>query len=603
MASPEGDRGALLLLDAYFDEEDRRFLDQLRAVRAAPALAAFADRWKRDPRPWARRQILDYLDLPLDRPGHHPVVKRLFKHAEGSNDDELMAAFLVAFDRLVRREVRTRWRFDADARTPFQEEFLRTPRNAIVAAGSRTARDPRTGKPLEVPRRAGPGARLFSYHTRYYLRRRAWRYFRRLGFRRPAEFPAAIARALARYRDEDLARGEHLLDSWGLMQACFRRHEALRFTTNHVALRDGRGLGELSPAPRFPEAWRAPEAAELLLRLVAEARSRVVRVWSIQMLRRDHRDRLAGASPAALVRLLDHDDPEVQQFGAELFASASGLDAMPIPDWLRLLKTQNLTVLATLCEVMARHVTPERLDLAACVELACAEPAPVARLGLSFLKSRAIATAADRAALAVAADAACAAAARELAAWALEVVGAPESYDRDLVIRFFDSASAEVRAAAWAWLAPAPPAADSPGAADPVLWARLLETPHDDVRLRLVDFLESRARGGGGARRGAGLPGGGNLIPLWASVLLNVHRGGRQKLKALHQVARALQADPARSEALLPLLAVALRSVRAPEAHAGLAAVVAAVEARPELEDAVRRHLPELDLHPAEAAP
>ncbi len=43
---------------------------------------------------------------------------------------------------------------------------------------------------------------LFSYRTRYYLRRRAWRYFRRMGFATPDAYPAAIAAALRRYRDE-----------------------------------------------------------------------------------------------------------------------------------------------------------------------------------------------------------------------------------------------------------------------------------------------------------------------------------------------------------------------------------------------------------------
>ena len=34
----------------------------------------------------------------------------------------------------------------------------------------------------------------------------------------------------------------------------------------------------------------------------------------------------------------------------------------------------------------------------------------------------------------------------------------------------------------------------SAGHSDPLLWFRLLETPFDDVRLKLVDALEQRAR-------------------------------------------------------------------------------------------------------------
>ena len=66
------------------------------------------------------------------------------------------------------------------------------------------------------------GGRLFTNRTRYYLRRRAWRFFRWLGYARPAEYPAAIAPALQHYRDEDLEKGENILDSWALLNICFR---------------------------------------------------------------------------------------------------------------------------------------------------------------------------------------------------------------------------------------------------------------------------------------------------------------------------------------------------------------------------------------------
>ena len=52
-------------------------IDSLQTGGAQKLLAAFAEKWKRDPRPWAREQIIAYLELPFDRPGHQPVVKRL----------------------------------------------------------------------------------------------------------------------------------------------------------------------------------------------------------------------------------------------------------------------------------------------------------------------------------------------------------------------------------------------------------------------------------------------------------------------------------------------------------------------------------------------
>jgi hypothetical protein len=91
------------LVDESFATQDEQFVERVRQAASPKYLAALADRWKKDPRPWAREQIFEYLRLPLDRPGHHPLVKRLFKQAEGNADHELMAAFLVAFDRLIRR--------------------------------------------------------------------------------------------------------------------------------------------------------------------------------------------------------------------------------------------------------------------------------------------------------------------------------------------------------------------------------------------------------------------------------------------------------------------------------------------------------------------
>jgi hypothetical protein len=119
-----------------------------------------------------------------------------------------------------------------------------------------------------------------------------------------------------------------------------------------------------------------------------------------------------------------------------------------------------------------------------------------------------------------------------------------------------------------------------------VLWSRLAETPHDDLRLRVIDFLQTQTQ----------LPGADadKLENIWRAVLLGVHRGGRQKAKAVQQVAHAIVANPTQVENLLPVLAVAVRSVRGPEARAGLAAVVGLVTAQPQLAEAVQRHLPEM---------
>ena len=112
MSFGAANRGSALLVGECFDSESPRFVEELRKLSDSKQVAALADRWKRDPRPRAQQQILAYLELPLNAPGHHPLVKRLFKQAEQNGDDELLAAFMVAFDRLIRRFRRRRRRYE-----------------------------------------------------------------------------------------------------------------------------------------------------------------------------------------------------------------------------------------------------------------------------------------------------------------------------------------------------------------------------------------------------------------------------------------------------------------------------------------------------------
>jgi hypothetical protein len=168
-----------LLVDEAFATQDEKFVERVRLVASPKYLAGLADRWKRDARPWAREQIFKYLSLPMDRPGHHPLVKRLFKQAETNRDDELMAEFVVVFDRLVRRERRMQYHYNYQTRQLTQEEVLVAPRNQILpAAGTKTtpAREginPFTGEKSSFPARTSTigvpkNGRLFSYKTRAY---------------------------------------------------------------------------------------------------------------------------------------------------------------------------------------------------------------------------------------------------------------------------------------------------------------------------------------------------------------------------------------------------------------------------------------------------
>jgi hypothetical protein len=85
----------------------------------------------------------------------------------------------------------------------------------------------------------------------------------------------SVAAALALYRDDDLAKGENILDNWSLMHIAFRRSPVLQFKRARVGVTDGRSLGELSAAPQFDDLWKKPESAAVLLKLVTKADSRL----------------------------------------------------------------------------------------------------------------------------------------------------------------------------------------------------------------------------------------------------------------------------------------------------------------------------------------
>jgi hypothetical protein len=249
------------------------------------------------------------------------------------------------------------------------------------------------------------------------------------------------------------------------------------------------------------------------------------------------------------------------------------------------LETKNPSALSLVCEALVKNVQGSRLDLAQCVALATAAATPVARLGLGFLRERKFVTAADRAHLAGLGHARCSAIGAELAQWVLGQVGTRETYDRDVVLALLDSLLAELRTGAWTWLQAGPPIPD-----DPVLWSRLVETPFENLRLAIVDHLARKASIPGTSSR--------DLAPIWSAVLVGVHRGGRRKPKAIAQIVEAIESRPELAEELMPVLAVAIRSIRRPEARAGLAAVARLSDSHPELIGAIGKDMPELSLSP-----
>lgn len=460
----------------------------------------------------------------------------------------------------------------------------------LVADRSVPARAPRpvTGRKAKQGEPAtfhGPGLAVFSRRTRRYLARRAFRYFRRLAHRDPARYRRAMAVALPLYRDEELQAPEQLLDAWSLCHVLFGSSPALERIPGGVALADGHTLKELAPAPLFEQAWR--DGFDELLALVERARCRTVRSWALSLVKRLHLERLQGLPLSRIRAMLGSPVEEVQSLGAELLESAPGLDALPIGEWLELLRVQNPALLPSLCDLVRERVAPERLTLEQCVALACSPAAPVAQLGLAWAKQKPVQGAGALASLAPLAGARAPSVRAEAVAWFAELLRQSREAQPELVRDLIDARFADARARGLELML-----GDERLRDQAQLWAALAESPYDDVRAVLVKHLEERARAFGPQ----------TLRHLWASSLLAVHRGGAAKRRVVAQLAQRITAAPGEAAALLPLLAIALRSVRAPERRSALAALSQAAFREPKLRGAIAQAMPELKLFAEEAA-
>jgi hypothetical protein len=644
--------GDWLIAEELFARGDPAFVDEVRRVDAADALAAFAARWVDDRRPEARAMLLDYLDRPLNSYRHEALVKRAFKRAEGRRDDGLMAAFLVAFDRTIRRARRKSWRFEQ--REVANEEEARAllaswsaagadrvssgtdwrgrhhvwarwsePGATVTPQGTEMPRgalkdawswDPASRRSLtfkvpdwvyrlglypahyrdqpEIPegrRKDFARWRLFSVATRHYLRRRAWRYFRKLGRSDPERYVPAVKEALLRYRDEDTDSGLALIDNWGLVHILFHHSPVLSSNERGWRVVPGRSLAELEPAPMFAKLWAASPRA--VVELLTGSPCRAVRGWAVRMARRDPAAILPVFPLEERLGLLAFDDPEVVALAADLLRDDPALASLPVDRWLTLLEAAAPAALGLLAELVGKHVPPERVETDRAVRLAKMRPLPLARLGLQWLWAKPLRDEAGCMALLGLVEAESEPLRPELLAWAREALAASGRIDPSWVVAWLDSRHDDARAEGWRWFLDEPRARD-----DVPTWRKLMESPYDDVRLKLVAELEARAGGADPLRVERGDLDPDLLRLLWASALLNVDRGSRAKPLAVRQLVRRAESRPGDLPALLPILAVALRSVRGPEFRAGLVAIVGLAETDDAARDLIARAFPELQM-------
>ena len=555
--------GSTLLIDEYFEAGDERFLDAVLASSADKKLYAFGKRWLGDSREWARAMLLRYIDDGCDRPGHRGLVRQVLRGAEERADDEVMAHLLVAFDRLVVHRIKVKRRWDYGTNQAWTEH--------------------RKIRAMLVPVRYTPSRRKtaerFSVYTRQHLQRRALRYFRLLGYRDADRFGKAARTALLLYRDEHVSTPEQLTDAWGLMHLLYHGSPVIVRHPRGVRVADGSALEDLQPAPLHPQVWRGCFAE--LMTMLAVAPCLVVRRWIAAWLRSAYEEELRAPEMRRIERLLWSPYEDVQTFGSDLLERAKGLETLPVAQWLALLDIESSAALPIVCRLIEKHVSPDRLDLAQCVALACSGVASVAELGLRWLRDKKVDGPDALRAVLQLTEARCRTVRGEAVAWLVALIARPGLGEAVHVRDMIDARHADVRKGGMALLEGEKRFQD-----DTELWAALVESPYADVRAFLIRHLESRlgALSEGGIRH------------VWATTLLSVSRGSRAKRMVLRQLAERIAAHPSKANDLLPVLAIALRSVREPERRAALAALGRAVFRTPSLREAVGRHLSELQL-------
>lgn len=568
----------------WFTEGDPRFVPLVRRVADAERLGGFAARWVSDQRPAARAFLKEYLFAGLNCIRHEALVKRLFKLAQTLGDDEVMGWLMVAFDRSIRQQVKIKERYD------WRTQKLQRTETKTSLPPQLTIKDKyvdfyTTRMPHFLNRVRSSGG-LFSFATRHYLRRRAWRYFRKLGRNHPERYAPAMVAALKHYRDADVASERNLLDCWGLLHALFHHAPVLIQNDSTWDLEEGRTVADLKIEPMFVRLWQ--KAAKELLGLLTEAQCRPVRKFAISMLRKHHQKALSQLPLDTVMGWLSAPDADLAVFAAGVLPGLKGIDAIPAARWLQLLDAAVPESQSVLAGLVGQYVSPHRISLEQAADYAGRRSVPLATLGLSWLQGKAPQDRAEVFALVRLRDAGAEAIRPEIVTWVMRTLGEMSGFDPMLVLEFFDCRHADVRQAAWEWFD-----TDARLRFSHAVVERLLETPYDDLRLKLLARLETDLglKSVEALRLESFSP---ELVRfVWATILLNVVRGSRRKPAIVAALVARVTSHPGEAGELLPLLAVALRSSRGPEFRSGLAGLVRLGASRPDLGSLIAGRFPE----------
>lgn len=567
-------------LRRLFQAGSPEFVEVLRQRVSATTLAAFAETWYTDTRVEARRLLFAYLERPFNAPRHEPLVKRLFKFADNAGDDAAMARFLVGLDRLVRRKRGTATQWNPRTRSHEAVEVIYTPPDTTLSRDDRAYAGTWFTQNRE---KFTKGRFLFSVPTRQYLRRRAWRYFRKLGKKHPDRYVPAVCTALKFYTDADVPDALALLDNWGLVHVLFHHSPALESRPTGWFVSQTGTIQQLQPEPMYRPLWlRSPEP---IFDLLVNAKCRPVCLWAAKMLKQHFPQRIAQVSLDELLDWLVSANAVLNDLAVEALERIGGLEAVPVEKWLKLTEAARPDLLDRICEMVARVVKPEQVSFADAVRLAMQRPVPLARLGMAFLQGKKPATAAEVQALFALREAQADPLRADLVKWATTVLAERPDFSPQWVLEFLDGRHEDVREIGWEWLQ-----SDSRARDDVGVWQRMLESPYDNIRLRLVGILEDRAK----EREGLAKFSMEHVRFLWATVLLNITRGSRAKPFVVRQIMDRVASHPDEAGELLPIIAVALRSCRGPEFRAGLSGVASFVERNPTRRPLVEAVFPEL---------
>jgi hypothetical protein len=552
LASPVVSSGSLLLAEELFERGSSAFVEELLRCQGGKALRRFALRWAADKRDFAHKARIALADRAVDSGDARVLVKVLFKAAAARDDDVEVVHHLVAFDRLVRRQVVHDYRFDY-----------------------------RTGNYVDGWRRqiATRAARFsFSVRTRLYLQRRAFRYLKRLALRSSERFLSAALLMLSLYDDQHFPEPDSILDTRSLCLLLYGGSPELRVRPRVIDVVAPATLRELRPAPIYQMVWRSKAAFDGLVDLVTRASSAFVRGWLSAWLKAEHGERLAKLSLDELRPLLASPHGEAQLLGAELLEAVGGWERLSLESWLELAKIDNPQALTIVARLIQRHVAPERLTLGQCLELATSRVHPIAQLGLGWAIDKGLHDDDEVHAASALADAEIVAVRREGMEWLKpHLVDKPRSL---LLRELLDSRHRDVRDVAIGV------SGEKVYASDTRVHAAMAESPYGDV----TDTLTSRLRQWHEKLDDKA------LHHLWATILLGVRRGSRAKRATLRVLAERAVAHPDRAADVLALVAVALRSVREPERRAALATLTRAAVLRPELRAVMRETIPEFQL-------